>query len=113
MNIVRILRHDWLVHRLHVYYIDMELCSLTLADYIKGSRHAPGPPELVRSIRTSFPAFILNDRVEMKMLNMWAIGLHIAKGLEFMHSHKHAHRDLKPNNGKYFVGSALIISSIL
>jgi serine/threonine protein kinase len=104
MNIVRVLDHGWLTGSLDVYFIDMELGSFTLADYIDYI-HDRGPnlsKAIINSIPPSTdPAFVPgNCPVHERMENVMAIGYHIAQGLEFMHSLHHVHRDLKPSNGK-------------
>jgi serine/threonine protein kinase len=44
---------------------------------------------------------------------MWAIGAHIASGLEFMHTYNHVHRELKPGNSTLFQVMKLLIYSVL
>jgi serine/threonine protein kinase len=70
----------------------MELCDFGLHDYIdyhNGSRMALPPvvpPTLVNRDCSAI----------LRMHSMWAIGAHIASGLEFMHTYNHVHRDLNP-----------------
>lgn len=79
------------------YFIDMELCNLTLHEYINYSNH--GVTFDFEIHETSAPVFVSNDCSHlMRMRNVWTIIEHIALGLEFMHTHKQVHRDLKPKN---------------
>jgi serine/threonine protein kinase len=99
-NIIRVLRHGWLGGSVNVYFIDMELASLTLEEYLDYQRNLQTPGVDVEAIAASRPVFIHKDCSPIEQIeNMWAIGMHIARGLEFMHSLKHVHRDLKPSNG--------------
>jgi serine/threonine protein kinase len=104
VNIVNILRHDWLKHSFNqCYYIDMELCEFSLFDYIAhhNSMKADITSEIAIYNHLSPVVVKKNCSAMQKVQNIWAIGLHIARGLEFMHTHNHAHRDLKPGNGMY------------
>jgi serine/threonine protein kinase len=65
----------------------MELCSMTLSDYMTESAIAalhedPGKMWLAR------------------MQSVWMIMSQIVSGLDFLHEHDKVHRDLKPQNGK-------------
>lgn len=83
-----------------MYFIDMELASLTLEDYLQYQRAELPRGVDIEAIPISHPTFVRNDCDSVKQIeNMWAIGMHIARGLEFMHSLGHVHRDLKPSNG--------------
>src|SRR5271170_3907673 len=96
-NIITIITHDWLPLSSY-YYIDMELCDLTLHDYINYlAKRKPAPFEISSKIS---PVFVTVDPpVSMRVYNMWTVGSHIARGLEFMHEQDHVHRDLTPRNG--------------
>ena len=61
------------------YYIDMELCAFSLAEYINKSA-AP-----VESRSTTF--------------EVWNIMSQLISGVQFIHSMGEVHRDLKPQNG--------------
>jgi len=77
----------------------MELCDLTLQDYIAYFNHGSSSPpfEIIPELS---PVFVeRNCSPTLKIQNIWTIGLHIAKGLEFMHRKGQVHRDLKPQNG--------------
>lgn len=92
-NIIGILQHGWLKGLFHVYFIDMELCQFTLAEYIsyfKGTKS----PSMDIDFSTRSPVLvkagcILYERIR----NMWTIGKHVAEGLSFVHSSGHVHRD--------------------
>jgi serine/threonine protein kinase len=94
-NIVTIFKHGWLHGSL--YAIDMELCDLSLDDYITGTRPLCQDGETPDS--ALFPVFAGPDisAVE-RVLNIWTIMTQVAGGLEFIHDHDQVHRDLKPSN---------------
>jgi serine/threonine protein kinase len=99
-NIIVLLDHGWLTGSLNTYFIDMELASLTLADYIKYMDETGSSSIDTHEIQPSPPVFIhARPNFKQRIQSMWAIGTHIAHGLDFMHSRKLAHRDLKPSNG--------------
>ena len=104
-NIVKILNHGR--SKFNFYFIDMELCDLTLSDYIdygRGNKPCPIDSDVIQTLR---PVFVPKDSPSVN--NLWTIGIHIVSGLEFMHSHKYAHRDLKPSNGVRICFLKLII----
>jgi serine/threonine protein kinase len=93
-NIVQVIHHGCF-HSDFVYFIDMELCSLTLQDYInKTATFVQQSPNLL-----NYPTFVIdNCSIHLQILNVWTIINHIARGLEFIHGEHYAHRDLKPAN---------------
>jgi len=96
-HIVNIMKHGAIIDSF--YFIDMELCHLTLRDYIS---YQAGQllPAFNISATTTAPVFVSNDcSWLLRMQNVWTVALHIARGLKFLHSHNHVHRDLKPPNG--------------
>lgn len=96
-NIVRVLRHG-VLRNFPYYFIDMELCAMTLADYIY--REPPAGE--------SVPRFIKDAPSTIKALQIWNIMNQIAMGAAFIHSHGSVHRDLKPTNGSIFYHWVLI-----
>lgn len=94
-NIVTVTSHGWIRD---FYFIDMELCDLTLQDYIAYFDGLLSPPfEIIPQLS---PVFVeKNCSPTLKIQNIWTIGMHIARGLEFMHGKGQVHRDLKPRNG--------------
>jgi len=70
-------------------FIDMELCDLTLHDYIYCKKD--------RS--EDLPYFVKDQPPPMKSQQIWNVMLDIAQGVEFLHTKRMVHRDLKPVNG--------------
>jgi len=67
-----------------MYYIDMELCEFTLAQYITGVQ----------------VPFLFNWEIfRRKPENICEIYEHINDGLIFIHENGEVHRDLSPQNG--------------
>lgn len=97
-NLIKIFCDGWHDNLIEYYYIDMELCDLNLHEYI----HEPSRPSVDADRVLLFsPVFVNRDcPLAENMLNIWTIMLHIAQGLEYLHTHKFVHRDLKPSNGK-------------
>jgi serine/threonine protein kinase len=99
-HIVQVFRHSWLdsVSPLPSYYIDMELCSLSLEDYIWGRRADFVDAHILHSPER---AFIDSDcSPHETILNLWVIMSEVSEGVEFVHNCGIVHGDLKPSNGK-------------
>jgi serine/threonine protein kinase len=89
INIIQVL-NDGLLPGLPYYFIDMEVCELSLKDYIHRATLAE-PSD-------SLPYFVRDAGVGVTVLQIWNIMRHIASGIEYIHSQGHAHRDIKPAN---------------
>lgn len=72
------------------YFIDMELCDLSLKEYI----HRTTPPTYSESV----PCFIKNALPPLKAQQIWNIMRQIASGVMYLHTINVVHRDLKPAN---------------
>jgi serine/threonine protein kinase len=98
-NIVTILAHGFNA-AFDGYFIDMELCDMTLKDYIDyvaSLSYRELPLEATPSLAPSVVPFDCPQL--LKMRNIWTICAQIAAGLDFMHLRDQTHRDLKPCNG--------------
>jgi len=76
-----------------IYFIDMELCDISLSQYIRGTFTVKGihglPPWNVEN-----PDIFLIIAIMQQLLS----------GLAFMHKDNKVHRDLDPKNGKQASG---------
>jgi len=88
-HVVRVLKHGALPG-LPYYFIDMELCDLNLSEYIHGN---------VAARSESLPCFVNDAAPSVKARQIWDVMIHIAGGLEYIHSQGYVHRDIKPENG--------------
>jgi len=91
-NIVQVLAHGRLNPNLNsIYFIDMELCDLTLDDYAKGKILVPTLPNWKTAKE--------NNTVLRLIV---PIICQIIDGVVFIHNHDEVHRDLKPSNSNVF-----------
>ena len=90
-NIVVVLKHGFLENSQY-YYIDMELCDITLNSYIYDKNPDYMEPLYYKVQEGQAPV--------VKARALWEIIWDIVSGLKFVHDHKEVHRDLKPQNGK-------------
>jgi serine/threonine protein kinase len=95
-NVVAVLEHGWLDGPFRCYYFDMDLCDCDLEKYIYGDRSGLIDDDWVCT--GEWLVVPRDARVFMKIMNICAIMGCIAEGLNFIHSNKQVHRDLKPRN---------------
>ena|SRR5579859_1267594 len=88
-NLVFIIGHSSLLNT-GLYYIDMELCSYDLGEYMKQTTAS----RWINAFRAPDSSFILGQLTEVML-----IADHIASGLEYIHGCGEVHRDIKPSNG--------------
>jgi serine/threonine protein kinase len=94
-NIISVLGHYWLKDSPY-YAIDMELCAVSLAVFIRGERKL-----VEQNWAVSLKDYQDNASAEAKRwLGVCSIMLDILDGLSFIHGWKEVHRDLKPSNSK-------------
>lgn len=88
----------------------MELCEFSLCEYIDYHYNRSTSSAIAIQAVDKFPPALIHkpcSDVE-KLKNVWTIGSHIAQALEFMHTLKYVHRDLKPGNGMLIEVQSLI-----
>lgn len=101
-NIVNVLSHCALPNSPY-YAIDMELCDLTLRDFVKGEWN------LVQGVwEENLEGYNCADEMTREWLGICHILLDITKGLSFIHGCNYVHRDLKPSNGAVPILTLLI-----
>ena len=82
-NIVQVLNHDMMSNAV-VYFIDMELCDLSLHEFVH-CESSEGIPYSITSLAQN--PFLL-----------WDIMSQISNGVEYIHHQGQVHRDIKPRN---------------
>ena len=90
-NLVLVLQHGWLASS-PFYYIDMELCEANLENYLHG--------ETLTYDTCTNPRFLGAIFEKRGICHTWDIMHEISLGINFIHSCKQVHRDLKPRNGR-------------
>ena len=88
-NLVSVIEHSWLSNT-WLYYIDMELCSYDLGQYMKQTTAS----RWVNALSVADSVFVLEQ-----LISVMLIADHIASGLKYIHDCGEVHRDIKPSNG--------------
>ena len=79
----------------------MELCDLTLSEYIHDERAKYIRNCIDTSKLSTLAVFVQeNCSLPLKLQNLWTIMNQIARGVDFIHKQRQVHGDLKPRNGK-------------
>jgi serine/threonine protein kinase len=94
-NIVAVFKHGILLNTPY-YFIDMELCSISLAEYIST------PPPAYPSQR--IPYFVKGAPPPFRAQQIWNVMKQLACGVKYLHHLNLVHRDLKPANGMRLYG---------
>ena len=96
-NIVALLRHGWFPGNVY-YYIDMELCSFNLDDFIRGG--LTDSDDIKRLLGKALDSWIISQesKAQLKFETLISIMSQISCGMEFIHNCNAVHRDLKPSN---------------
>jgi len=90
LNIVQVLGCGWLKPDGAFYFIDMELCEISLENYMQG-----------RTINGLVDWNTVRIRNEVHE-HAYKIMQQILNGLIYIHCRNEVHRDLSPNNGTSF-----------
>lgn len=88
LNIIHLLDHGVLVDK-SVYFIDMELCDISLEQYMNGTSAIMG-----------FHRLQDWKKLEPNIFLITAIMQQLLSGLAFIHKSGKVHRDLNPKNGR-------------
>jgi serine/threonine protein kinase len=108
-NIVTVLGHGWMKNLSDVFFIDMELCEMSLIEYIGYLKRETNTSSTGRTIAATppqYPSLITADApCELRIHNIWVITSQVGQGIAFLQSHKQVHRDIKPTNSMDFMDS--------
>lgn len=87
----------------YLFFIDMELCQLSLQDYL----YDPSTSKTDQPV----PRFITDAPPPFRAQQIWQIIYDIANGVHFIHTSKMVHRDIKPSNSiiPFFLKTILTI----
>lgn len=91
-NVVQVIDHGWLSRHTDMYY-DMELCDANLYNYLSA--------DWDEDQKKKMPWFTdVNELGKLaRGLQIWNIMIDISAGINFIHSKRFIHRDIKPRNG--------------
>lgn len=102
-HLVHVIKHAWLPESPY-YYIDMELCEISLEQYIQSKN----PLTYDLSDNSRLLGLVFKER---GMWNVWDIMEQISEGMRYIHASEQVHRDLKPRNGELTLELELIVVS--
>ena len=97
--------YDYDVHTTGLYYkIDMEVCAVTLKDFINDPKSVP------RAVRKCCHHCGNNSDLDSHSLRL-EIMIQVSSGVTFIHQHNEVHRDLKPSNSTFLISTLYLTLS--